>query len=552
MARVSFTLRRSDADLGSSLRHDDAVAYDTSGSGGSAACMGPGSRTDVDSALRQDALQLAPTTFEESYFEIRSSCYGEVELDWQVSVQDAASAEPTVTGVVVVYSAQGEPQTIASGDILVESTSTFEHVHTGLPEGRWAYYSLFVHYTSTGGDDYYERVGSLRTLVVKDYGSTMQLWNRIPEYYRNKDIELGTEVPPDHCLGNEIPAGNVVGPLFKYLSVFGFEMDRMRSLIDYIMVSRDPELAETDTLDALAHMTGVGLRTSDLGSQRLRNLMDHVGYFRRSKGTLGSIEFMIKSVSGCDITIDETLQEITMYSQRVNYITDPEDGTGIVTYRAATEAEETTPLDFSDVTSAAYDGDIDYASTVFSHNTTPTVPGVIIHIDSIVPVRLGDRVVFSVHAGTATSMKWARVVDASENELGISLTQTTVDGSPGYEVLITDATNTNVETYTDAYVEIYVDLEESTTFTLANMLAELNRKGIYFDGSLTRGGWLLSSSAPSISDYRWAGSAFDSVSLYTEDYERTKHIVNAILPEVLPITQADDYTIISYNAVPGF
>lgn len=551
MARVSFTLRRYDSDLGSYLRYDDGVSYETSGAGGSAASVAPGARTDSDSALRQDGLQLAPTEFDENYFQVTSTCYGEVDLEWEVTINSAPTASPTVTGIVVVYSAQGEPQTISSGDVIVESSSTFSITHTGLTEGRFAYYSLFVHYTSTGGDDYYERVGSLHTMVPKDYGSTMLLWNRIPEYYRNRDIDLGEDVSGTaHCYGSNIVPGAVVGPLFKYLSVFGFEMDRMRSLIDYVMVARDPELAETATLDALAQMTGVSLRSTDLGTARLRSIMDNIGYFRRSKGTLESIQYLIRSVSGCDVGIDEVAQQLTLFSQRVNYITAPQDGASITTYRAADEGEEVTPTAFSDSSNSASDADIDWASSIFTHNTAATVPGVVVHLSSVVPVRFGDRVVFSIHSGNANGMKWARLVDGSENTLGISYTPTTVDGAPGFEITIDDLANTDLTTFTDAYIEYYIDLVEATSFTTTSMLCELNRKGFYFDGDFTRGGWLIDDS--SISDYRWAGSANSSVSLWTEDYERTKSIVDAILPEVLPITQVDDYTIVSYNSVPGF
>src|ERR1700741_1653963 len=168
MARVSFRLRNTSGELGSYLRYDEDE-------------LGP--RTDYDSALRADGLQLAPQEFSESFFDATSVCYGEVDLTWAVNIVDTITADPQITGVVVVYSPNGEPQTIASGDILVESTNTFNHTQGGLTEGRWAYYSLFVHYESNAGDNYYEKVASVAELVPKNYGSNLLLWNRIPEYY---------------------------------------------------------------------------------------------------------------------------------------------------------------------------------------------------------------------------------------------------------------------------------------------------------------------------------------------------------------------------------
>jgi len=133
--------------------------------------------------------------------------------------------------------------------------------------------------------------------------------------------------------------------------------------------------------------------------------------------------------------------------------------------------------------------------------------------------------------------------------MGFSNVLTTVDGSPGFEVLITDSP-TLPWLMEPGYVEILVDLSNATVFDMKNTLVEKNNKGRYFDGSTTRGGWLIDSS--SISDYRWSGSAGASVSMYTEDYERTKGVINSLLFEAFPITEDSSYTILSYSAIPGF
>jgi len=336
MARVSFTLRRpsTDADLGSYLRYDDAL----------------GARTDYDSALRADGLQTAPSTFATSSFSATSVCYGEVELEWEVplvAVEDL-TATPEPTDVVLVYSSEGEPATIASGTILVESTDTFAYSHHGLMEGRWAYYSLFVHYQSTGGDSYYEKVAALSVIVPKDYGSTAQLWKRIPEYYRNQDTMIGDLDYDAACLGSVITSSTqTVGPLLKFLAVFGYEIDRMRTLLDYQMVAYDPALANSEHLDALSEQLGVDMLSSALGSRRLRTLLNDIGVFRRSKGTASSVEFFGQAIAGSDVSIDQATGEVIVYSQRVNYITDPVDGESVTTTRPATVLEETAPQAFS-------------------------------------------------------------------------------------------------------------------------------------------------------------------------------------------------------------
>lgn len=535
MARVSFTLRRPDSatDKGSYLRYDDSL----------------GVRTDQDSALRADGLQTAPTEFTTSFFDATSSCYGEVDLTWAVDITTTIGVTPVVTGVVVVYSALGTPQTIASGDILVESSDTFAYSQSGLTEGRWAYYSLFVHYQSSGGDSYYERVASLSVLVPKNYGSTLLLWNRIPEYYRLQDTALGDE-NYSPCVGS-VPPGNVVGPLFKFLSIIGFDIDRIRTLLDYHMVSYDPQLANLENLDALAQQLGLDLRTNDLGGGRLRALLNDIGTFYRSKGTDAGTQLYAKAVSGSLININQTTRQITVYSQRVNYITTPKNGSGITTHRAAYATEAVTPTAFS-TNMSAYSGTYSVSGSAFTTTGTGASVGVthaLIHLSSPVPTRLGDNICFSVQSNIGTSaIKWVRLVNGAGSTMGIKSTATNVNGSRVFEVTTTAGASVGV--YTNSYVEYLVDLSAVPTFRNELLLAERMHLGSYFDGDTVRGGWLIDSS--SVSDYRWYGSANSSVSIFAEDYERTKKVLDTLLWDVLPITEASRYTIVSVNAVPGF
>jgi hypothetical protein len=546
MPRVSFTLR-SDADAQGSYL------------GGTADTLP--ARPDYDFALRADNLQLAPNQSilaeGRSFFEASSSCYGEVDLGWDVWGLPLAEdfvlpTNPDVVGIVLVYSDQGDPQTIGAGDILYEGHASTRFIHTGVPEGKWAYYSLFVHYLSSLGDSYYERVASIPVLVPRDYGSTLQLWRRIPEYYRIQDSNMGTtDYPP--CIGQVDMTGKV-GPLFKYLSIFGFDMDRMRTILDYTMDSRDPDVAHTEILDALAEQMGIPMRSSDLGASRLRRVLGDIGEYRRSKGTASALEYLGQAITGGDVHVDQDTGNITVFSQRVNYITDPLDATGLVTHRPAGNVEITTPLAFSSSTYNAASAGYSYTGSSFVPNAGSASAGVdcvMINISSPIPARPGDRVCFSVHSGVGTdAIKWARLVraDNTDTVVGWQTAPTLADGARAFEIAAD--TGASVGVWTNTKIQLQVDLRDAPSgFKLEYLLAELNRLDRYFDGNTVRGGWLIDAS--SVSDYRWKGSAYSSVSIYAEDYVRTSGILDSMLiQEAVPINEESSFQIVEYNAVP--
>lgn len=428
VARVSFTLRKEDVNKGSYLRYDEAAI---------------GARPDYDSALKSEGLQIAPIAFSQSFFDATSVCYGEVSLSWGVNIV-VPGATPDVSGVVMIYSPNGEPQTISSGQILVESSNSYAYEHVGVPEGHWAYYSLFVHYTSTGGDDYYEKAASLSVLQPKNYGSTLMLWNRIPEFYRNQDQDIaqqqlnaGTYIPSPCAAPGMIPFDAPIGPLFKYLSIIGYDMDRMRTILDYVMTAKDPILADGQVLDAVAQQMGVTMKTSDLGAARLRNVMDDIGYFRRSKGTPASIEGYAEAVGISEVDLNQTAHTVKRYAQRVNYVTVPKTATGIYQHRPAHVSEVATPTPFA---GSPYATPPRYTitGTSFQSNGTGASAGVthaLIRINSPVPVEVGDAVGFSIHSGIGTeAIKWVRLVDAAGVQQAISYDMKRADGAPAFLV----------------------------------------------------------------------------------------------------------------------
>jgi hypothetical protein len=636
MARVSFTLRKTGIDRGSYARYDIDV-FNTAASAGNAASAGTwvvdddaGSR-DTDTALRSDNYQIPPNEFVESFLEATAVAYGVVSVAWGANLpSEELSSTPIATSAILVYSSAGPPATVSSGDVLAESSTDFAYEHTGLEGGRWAYYTLFIKYESTTADPYYEPVASVEVLVPYNYGSTALLWRRVPQYYREADTRIGDYIDPTSEFATTelggLPVGNKVGPLYRFLSIFGFEMDRVRTIIDYLMISKDPAEANSETLDAVANTVGLGFSSNIINTERLRAILDDIGYLRRGKGTVDGVANYGRAFSGSEIEVDQLNREIKFYAQRVNYITDPLDATGLVTHRPAHEVEavrprynrgsydpttyvagnsatypskgsdesyvpgmywtaasattfEGIPVGVGDYIVAYDDGGStafavhgnDFAATNYSAYTTYGVVGadytpnssgasvgvthVMFHIDCPIPVKEADSVAFSVHSTIGTSgLKWVRLVDESGNIVGWSDGVTRAGDSPAAEAIA--ASNLDGE-WTIVFIEFLVDMSAISVYQLKYLLAERNRLGEYFDGSFTRGGWILDPAGNSTSDYRWSsegsnnGNAYESISVYSEDYRRTRSLLDSYFRQSLPVTVADYYDFTAFDAIPG-
>ena len=315
MARVSFTLKQTSSSAGSNLQGYSAYGYPSTG--------------DNDTALRADSYVstagsagVVPTTFVVSNvgtFTASPNSYSSVNLSWSVpgSLTPVASlgSTPSVTSLAVVYNPLGSPQTYIDGVLLCEClTSTDSTTHSPLPEGEWAYYSLFAQYQSTTTRPWYEKVASIEVLVPKNYGSTDDLWKRIPQTYRSQDNTTDSNVEPDavDMFGNTVYSGQ----LRRALSIFGWDIDRLRTLIDYQMTAKNPLRSSTEVLDALASELGLPLTTADIGPIRLRNLISNIGVNIANKGTLYGVESALSAISGSVVEITPTRPQVLSSGQR--------------------------------------------------------------------------------------------------------------------------------------------------------------------------------------------------------------------------------------------
>lgn len=305
MTRKSFILRDTQSFGGSYVQYDPNV-FGASTSGASA------------TYVKGDDVQIAPILDTQitaggklsnaAFFEAYAYDYQSVVISWGLTLYDATSL-PKPYSVHIVYSSTGCPDTIAEGTRIVDTRTIGEFRHVGIADD-WAYYTMFIRYLSTSGDDYYEQVAKLEVLIPNDYGSTEDLYSKIPVYYQNQDE-------------------NSNGDLKKYLSIFGWEVDKVRTTLDFSMAMKDPFVGNEETLNFLAQDMGVPLTTNDLGSQRLRELLKVVSTTRRNNGSPSSIEKYLEAICGSNVDINSTDKTIKVYSERVNLLKDPRFVNGV-------------------------------------------------------------------------------------------------------------------------------------------------------------------------------------------------------------------------------
>lgn len=595
MARKSFTLQKITPDYGSYVQYP---------SGSGAASVGFAVREDDDTRLKSDGILIAPILNSPTrigsllsyiaYFEAEVSDYNEVILSWDAPLNDLSLVEGAdtvvATGIVIVYSQDGEPQTISDGNILINDNTSQTYYHQ-VPNGTWAYYTLFVKFESRNGDLYYEPAAKLAVLTPNKYNSVDTLYARIPEYYRLLDGDM------DEGFG---------GPLYRYLSIFGYEIDKVRTVVDHMMVMKDPQLANSQVLDYLSQDLGIGVRVHELGASRLRTLINIIGFLRRSEGTKSALELAVQALTGSDVEVDTANNEIKVYAQRVNLLKDPNlevliagllDGglAGTPSFTDDVDAGEIIELYNDDLIDQdwVYDpndpnqpGNITTTEgNIFVGGTPAVTGGTLIDenqnpswiyepdpssggsvsvlmtfaktIDPPPPnpprgdyirVKSGDKLYYSMHLNPTFGVQdlILRVRLMWDNGLGIeavaeATTSVQIAGINYWELEVIDGHNDYINTFLFIDVPATVDAVDS----FGEMLLEREIGGSYFDGHTSLGGWLIDSDT--ISDYRWFNeedpdssielNRTDTFSVYNSNYSKTRAVVHRMISSYLPITE---------------
>jgi hypothetical protein len=514
---------------------------------------------------------------------------GEIELEWKLETALVSSpATPYFEPVELLIRASedGEPVTPADGFEVVRLTADSDPYFESyidiagpsrpyIAEGKWAYYSLFVKYENNDGTAYYEKLVDISIQTPIDFGSTDELWKHVPEYYRQTDEEyaLGT---------SEYQYDN--GPLYRFIELFGWELDKVRTTIYDTMRINDPEIVHSSAIDALAKQTGVEFSKSALGTAKLRSILNNIGYLRRTKGTVNSIESYISAMSGCGVTTNTAVSpiEFNVHPMRVNLFSDP------FFAQDASNTDTTGPIRRK--FSALDESGRTYGWGVFSNQPAGIATGNIIDVtDGVVTITLaagsGTSNIYIYSRGAFTynnNLTYYASAQCSHNFIPrfttaanmLSILETASDSSTTDFVAFDDWNDLTISSAFPTFLnpgdttrKIAASIPKTTTvsptsvvgvfklsvahpasgtttITFSKPLFEYkNSSGVFFTGSEPMGGFIptAGASGDGLYDYHWGANAVSvpntNFSYYTLDYHRTQVITDNIVKNyVAPVT----------------
>ena len=578
MAFTSFTVRQTISDGGSALRRTNVTQNSSTPNGSGDAVS--------DSGLRADGFFLpVPEAFLQSTFEAQIYNRTSIELKWEFGftlVSTPTGTEPVE--VIIRASNYGEPVTAGDGFFTLSVTadnfrSEYKDENTlYVKEGSWVYYSMFVRYQDSAGDGFTERVATLSIQIPRNFGSTEDLWRRVPSYYRELDADYAIKT---------VDYPYEEGPLHRYIELFGWELDKIRTTIYDTMRINDPDVIHSSAIDALANQTGIEFTKDALGTGKLRSVLNNIGYLRRTKGTWKSVEAYISALSGCGVTTTTetsgglTTTVFSVHPMRVNLFSDPfveqaankpvapdtgatqrvwtdldasgrEYGWGVYSAFSADPATDMTVSTTGNkltVTLPALSG----TATVFiySRGEIPYNNNLTYYYSAITSHDFSPRFIYSTDlAGLeATSPpasipyfdSWNNSV-ASFPEFQDSLT----NGSRTIKATIPSSSTVVPYNVVPIYkFNITLSASAPTVLTFEKPLIEYkNSSGDFFTGNEPSGGFIpdpTGSTGEGLYDYHWGQNAGSSqhtdFSYYTIDFARVKTVVDTVIENyIVPVT----------------
>lgn len=544
MAYKSFRIRRVDL-----IASPDANPFGSYVRGTDTDAPTGQTRLDSDSSLRADGF-IAPVGVldVDATFTATATTHSSVNLSWSsFLIEDPATkagGDTSIRDVVVVYSKTGAPETVADGVIIkqqIYTDTTYAVTHTGVPSGEWAYYSLFLHWNQNGtgpaGVNWYERVATLQELVPFDHNTTDALWERIPSHHRIADTN-GADTDPE---------GLSRGYLYRYLDIFGFEFDRIRTLLNSVVQQYDPEKTESESIDQLATMFGLEVSIQDLGTSRIRQILKDIAYYRQRKGTLEAIKQYLIAVTGSEVDVIESTGSprytFNIHAEKANLVAD-----SLFVIESGTKKWNLT----TQTASVAYTKSGKYITVTNSGSASAQFA-----LMSTVAVPVKDNTdywssieITTASAGSIWGAQWASA-SASWSDWSTSNQSNQIipaNLSPsGRKVILAPTQSTTAM----RYPVLIFGLEAGKSTTISRWMVEPNSYGPFFNGDSDFGGFVYQNN---FADHQWSGSQYASYSTYSTNRKKTQDTIVELLPKLLPVTMLIDTSIdktINYDWIPG-
>ncbi len=506
-------------------------------------------RIDADSSLRADGF-VAPVGELDvvASFQAIATTHSSIYLSWSNFLIEnpltKTNGQTSIKGIVIVYSKTGAPETVADGVIIKEQNytdTTYAVNHDGVPSGEWAYYSLFLHWNQNGtgpsGINWYERAATLQELVPFDHNTTDALWNRIPLHYRISDVNGATTDPE----------GLDRGYLYRYLNIFGFEFDRIRTLLNSVVQQYDPEKTETESLDQLSKMFGLEVSIQDLGASRIRQILKDIAYYRQRKGTLEATKQYLTAVTGSEVDVIESTTSprytFNIHAEKANLIAD-----SLFVIESGTKKWNLT----AETASVAYTKTGRYITVTNSGSSSAQFA-----LMSTVAVPVKDNTdywssieITTASAGSIWGAQWASASASWNNWATANQSNQIIPTnlSPvGRKVILKPIQSTTAM----LYPVIIFGLAAGATTTISKWMVEPNSYGSFFNGDSDFGGFVYQNN---FSDHQWSGSQYASYSTYSTNRTKVQETVVELLPKLLPVTMILDPSIdkaINYDWIPG-
>lgn len=470
-----------------------------------------------DALLRSDnfvVIGAAP----EAGFTAAPLTYTSVDLSWSIE------SSVTWLEIIVVASTTGHPVTPLDGrtvTVVDASSPVYNVVDINLTPGTWYYYALFVKIDDTV-NEHYQRLKIADALLPGQFGNTERLYNRLPEYYRLADAELGAD-----------------SPLLRYVGLIGYEVDYMQTLINTVRDLRKLQTIPVTALPLVGHMLGIGAEADGISESRYRYLCQNIMHLRLNKGTPAGIRGYISALSGypADIEmVNDTRYDIEIYAQRVNLLKNPKFNTlgeWTVVNGGATVGAAANVVTITNGTGST-------VSVTLTSNSFPVLAG----------RRYGVGLLVNEIAASATLVTSVRWNGTTDQPLGYL--QPLVVGTTAPQRLVTEALEAPGGTTTGT-VRFTLSVPAGGVVKLTRAICEPGVVGEYFDGDTQSGGYLPGSTGQF--DFRWDTTIDASYSYYNLDYGRMQKIVLNALPSILPVGitvgGSSGYAITEWSKFPG-